>query len=80
LTDSIEWRFIPPRSLHFGGLWEAAVKTGKHNFYRAVGPAVLPADDLRTLICHIAAIINSRPFLPLSKHSDDLEVHAVRTS
>lgn len=58
LTDSIEWRFTPPRSPHYGGLWEAAVKTAKDHFYRAVGPAVLTADDLRTLIGHIAAIVN----------------------
>jgi len=50
------------------------LKTAKHHFYRAVGPAVLPADDLRTLICHIAALIFSRPLVPLSEHPDDLEV------
>nr|XP_041633409.1 uncharacterized protein LOC121503245 [Drosophila kikkawai] len=74
LTDSIEWRFIPPRSPHFGGLWEAAVKTAKYHFYRSVGPAILPADDLRTLVCHIAAIINSRPLVSLSEHPGDLDV------
>jgi len=69
LLDSIEWCFIPPRSPHFGGLWEAAVKTAKHHFYRAVGPSTLPQDDLRTLLCHIAAVINS-----ISENPDDLDV------
>ncbi|XP_044571437.1 uncharacterized protein LOC123257248 [Drosophila ananassae] len=59
LPESIEWKFIPPRSPHFGGLWEAAVKTAMYHFYRVVGSAVLKADDLQTLLYNIGAVINS---------------------
>ncbi|XP_041450598.1 uncharacterized protein LOC121404670 [Drosophila obscura] len=74
VADHIEWRFIPPRSPHFGGLWEAAVKTAKHHFYRSASSSLLCFDDLRTLVCHITAIINSRPLLPISEHPDDLDM------
>ncbi|XP_064556716.1 uncharacterized protein LOC135441151 [Drosophila montana] len=74
MADSIDWKFIPPRSPHFGGLWEAAVKTAKHHFYRAVGSCVLNFEELRTLVCHIASIINSRPLFPLSEDPADLDV------
>ncbi|XP_070067071.1 uncharacterized protein [Drosophila virilis] len=74
LSDSFEWSFIPPRSPHFGGLWEAVVKTPKHQFYRSIGPSILDFDSLRTLVCHITAIINSRPLLPFSEHPDNLDV------
>ncbi|XP_053964222.1 uncharacterized protein LOC128867152 [Anastrepha ludens] len=74
LANTIEWHFIPPRSPHFGGLWEAAVKTAKYHFHRSVGSSLLNFDELRTLICHIAAIINSRPLFPLSDNPADLDV------
>lgn len=60
----------------FGELWEAAVKATEHHFYRAVASSVLKLDELHTLACHIAAIINSRSLLRLLEHPDGLDVLA----
>lgn len=74
LEDGINWKFIPPRSPHFGGLWEAAVKSAKYHFYRTVGLSTLTFDELRTLVCQISAVLNSRPLCPISENPADLEV------
>ncbi|XP_053964178.1 uncharacterized protein LOC128867103 [Anastrepha ludens] len=74
LNNGFDWRFIPPRSPHFGGLWEAAVKMAKQHLYRTLGSAILSFDELRTLVCQISAIINSRPLVPLSENPEDLDV------
>ncbi|XP_055908989.1 uncharacterized protein LOC129943507 [Eupeodes corollae] len=65
-VDRIEWRFIPPRSHHFGGLWEAAVKSAKYHFIRVAANAILNYEELTTLTAQIEAILNSRPITPLS--------------
>jgi len=74
LADGIDWKFIPPRAPHYGGLWEAAVKSAKFHFYRVVGASILAIDELRTLAYEISAILNSRPLCPISENAESLEV------
>ncbi|XP_053968855.1 uncharacterized protein LOC128870279 [Anastrepha ludens] len=63
--------FIPPRAPHFGGLWEAAVKSAKHLLVRAVGNALLTAEETATLLVEVEAVLNSRPVAPLSNDPND---------
>lgn len=74
LEKGIEFQFIPPRAPHFGGLWEAAVKSFKHHLVRIMGTSPYQLDDFRTAIAESESILNSRPLTPLSNHPQDLSV------
>jgi len=72
-NEGINWRFNPPASPHFGGLWEASVKSAKHHLNRTMKQACLTLSELQTLLCQIEACLNSRPLTPLSSDPNDLE-------
>ncbi|XP_055910587.1 uncharacterized protein LOC129944951 [Eupeodes corollae] len=73
LEEGITWKNIPPRSPHFGGLWEATVKSAKMLLVRHLGEASLTYEELLTVVIQIEAILNSRPLTPISSDPNDLE-------
>ena len=62
-SQGIAWDFIPERAPHFGGLWEAAVKSLKKHLARIVGNVKLNFDELSTVLCQIEACLNRCPYL-----------------
>ena len=70
--EGITWHFTPPRSPHFGGLWEAAVKSFKRHLYRVLGETMLTYEQFNTCIIEIESILNSRPLTPISSDPNDL--------
>lgn len=74
LTESsIKWHFIPPRSPHFGGLWESAVRSVKSHLKKILHNVHLTYEDLYSLLTQIESIVNSRPLTPLTEDPNDLQ-------
>ena len=70
-NHEVTWHNIPPRSPHFGGLWEGAVKSMKKHLHRITGSTLLTFEEMSTILCQIEACLNSRPLLPDTSHNQD---------
>ncbi len=69
----MDWTTIPPRAPHFGGIWEAGIKSAKSHLRLIVGSVPQTFEELSTTFCGIEAILNSRPLIDAAEHpADDL--------
>ncbi|UYV70397.1 hypothetical protein LAZ67_7002906 [Cordylochernes scorpioides] len=68
----IRWIFIPPSAPWWGGWWERLVRLVKDLLRRTLGTNRVNYVQLETLICHVEAIINTRPLTYISETEDDL--------
>ncbi|XP_053686038.1 uncharacterized protein LOC128735581 [Sabethes cyaneus] len=69
--QGVEWSFIPPRSPHHGGLWEAGIKVAKQLLSKISGNYIYTFEELSTLLAQVAACMNSRPIAPISNDPSD---------
>ncbi|XP_065094195.1 uncharacterized protein LOC135714754, partial [Ochlerotatus camptorhynchus] len=71
--DGIQWHFNPPSAPHFGGLWEAAVRSAKNHLIKVIGETPASSEDFSTLLTQVEACLNSRPLTSMSDDPNDLE-------
>lgn len=70
---NMEWHFNPPASPHFGGLWEAGVKSVKTHL-RKLANTTFTFEEFSTILCQIEACLNSRPLCPMTNDPEDLRI------
>ena len=71
LTQRVHWHTSPERAPHFGGLWEAAVKSAKFHLKRLIGKQRFTYAELLTIFCKVESYLNSRPLGAVTSHPID---------
>lgn len=70
-NDNIKWHFIPASAPHFGGLWEAGVKSMKYHLKRIMANLIFTFEELNTVVVQIECVLNSRPLSAVSTNATD---------
>ncbi|XP_046602575.1 uncharacterized protein LOC124296586 [Neodiprion lecontei] len=70
-SHGTQWRFNPPSAPHFGGKWEAGVKSVKFHLKRVIGDATQTFEQFATFLTQVKATLNSRPLCAISDDPRD---------
>ena len=74
IENQITWKFSPAYAPHFGGLWEAGIKSAKSYIKIIINDTILTFEELSTLFAQVEGILNSRPLIPMTNDPNDLQV------
>ena len=58
-SQGISWKLIPERAPHFGGLWEAAVKSLKQHVRKVAMESKLSSEEYYTVLTQVESCLNS---------------------
>ena len=72
--NNIAWKFIPPRTPHFGGIWEAGVKAMKVQIRKLLADKCLHLLEFQTLLTDIEAILNSWPLAAMDSTDPEADL------
>lgn len=59
--NRITWSLNTPAASHFGGNWEANIKSLKTHLYRVIGEQILSFEEMSTVLAQVECIMNTRP-------------------
>lgn len=71
-SEQVIWKFLPPHSPNFQGLWERGAEQFKY-LKRTIGVMKLMIEEFLTITTQIEGILNS-PLFPLSSGLEDYDV------
>ena len=74
MSKGIEWKWSPPNSPHFGGVWERIVRSAKRHLKFILEQDNLNIDVFETALSQVAAILNSRPLTYASSDINEMRV------
>ena len=70
-NTNIVWKFLTPRSPWSGGFFERMISTVKTCLHKCLYRRRVSSSELRSLLCEIQTIVNSRPLTYLSEDIRD---------
>ena len=73
-VSGIEWKFGPPNTPHWGGIWERLVRSAKKHLSALLTLDHLDVDVFATVLVEVEGIMNRRPLTYMSSDHRDLDV------
>ena len=70
--QNILWRFNPPYSPHFGGVFESLIKSAKRALTSVLSNASLTDEELHSALVYAEGFLNNRPLTTFSSDPNDL--------